>query len=207
MVQNLKRNRNKPQTVSVLINHQTNQFFVTFNNIDADMKGRHRIVSNYLWVVKRITEIKAGIVKVKPGDPILHSLQYGMMWALHNSNVNDWQEQNLKGTYKPKDITRVEKRIASKLERLGYVNVRTHFAKVVATNVSNSQRPTSWGQWNPVTSYDRFSRKLDSLEQAMNKKLTLKYKTECYYAANGSKATVKNAEDLWEKFERDGVFK
>jgi len=197
-------NSEKPQLATVIFNKVTNQFFVTFNNFDAKKKGLARPKGNYKWVKKRVAEIKAGTVPLEKSPSVLHNFDDGLLWAFEASNVDDWQERPLKHRIDLKDVAAVEKRLAYRMESLGFKNIRSYKTKGPEKTKWDS---FGWGAWTPENkSMKQIFAMLDKIGKAMNKEISQSIKNKTYYEC-ATKNTIKNKCDLWEFFQKEGLFK
>lgn len=209
--QTTKPTKNRLQKVTVLVNHKTRQFYITFNNDNSILKGRKSILAKYNWIIKRIADIKSGKIKStsRYNQSVLHQLDSSIMWAIHNSTVTDWIEQPLKKLYKLSDDVKLQRRLATKLEKLGYLNVRSRTSSVKgpAQNINPINRmPGNWGIWNPNTTLTLFKRKLGGISKSMNIEFPNGYVVRCWSEAIKPNGTIKNGADLWIKFEKDNIF-
>lgn len=193
----------KNQVATVLKNDTTKQFFITFNNEDARTKGASRILGNHKWLEKRIAEIKGGVQSIEDNPGILHALDNGINWAIRNSNVKDWHVSTREESCTLEEVMTVEHDWASKLEKLGYVNVRIKKAKGPEARIWAAYK---WGSWNPNMTFKNFRRRMDNVMTAMNKQIPDKIINKAWLACVSPKSTISNKYDLWCFFEREGLF-
>lgn len=199
----MTRNNDRLQIATVIFNKVTMQFFVTFNNFDAKRKGLARPKGNFKWVEKRVAEIKAGTVPLEKSPSVLHSFDAGLLWAFGNSNIDDWQERRCKQQIELTDVETVEKRLAYRMEALGFTNIRVYKTKGPDKTKWDS---FGWGAWTPENkSMKQIFTMLDKIGKAMNKEISQTIKNKTYYEC-ATKNTIKNKCDLWEFFQREGLF-
>ena len=193
----------RPQVATVIFNKITNQFFVTFNNADAKKKGLSRPKGNYKWVKKRIAEIEAGTKSLERTPGLLHSFDMGLLWAFENSDINDWQERPLKRQFQLTEVSNVEKRLAHRMERLGFNNIRSLKTKGPDKSAWDNY---NWGTWNPNKTLKQFKTMMDKIGKAMNKEFSDVIINKAWLVCVKVRPTINNKYDLWEFFKKEGLF-